>query len=188
MMDAARYASGQTFDEFLAAARKYEELWQIGARRAKITADALALLEPIVTPVHFVILNEDWCLDAVGTVPYVVKLASMMRSADARVFGRDANPDLMDAHLSRGTRSIPVVIVYDDQWHECGWWGPRPKALQDWVLETGVGLAKPERYHYIRSWYAHDRGDTTVREIAAIVSSCVGGAGAGAHAQSSGLA
>jgi hypothetical protein len=172
-MDAARFATGQTFDEFVTSAQKYQELWTLGARRASVPADVTERFAVLTTRVRFIALNEDWCLDAVGVVPYLAKLADECPMVDFRSFSRDANPDLMDAHLTHGTRSIPVVIAYDSEWNELGWWGPRPTELQHWVKTEGDLLPKPERYHYMRQWYARDHGATPLREITAMVLSAL---------------
>ena len=81
---------------------------------------------------------------------------------DNLLLGRDANLDVMDAHLTNGrSRSIPIVIVYDEDFREVGWWGPRPGEIQEWVMDEGLSLSSPERYKVIRRWYAKDRGRTT---------------------------
>jgi hypothetical protein len=114
---------------------------------------------------HLVALSEDWCGDAVNTLPVVARLAESV-GWDLRVVSRDANPDLMDAHLTNGrSRSIPVVIVYDEDFREVGWWGPRPGEIQKWVLSEGLAMPSPERYKVVRRWYAEDKGRTTLREL-----------------------
>lgn len=169
LMTTERYATGLTFDDFVARAQKYEELWTIGWKRATVPAEIMADLVSLRGPLHVVNLNEDWCFDAISTTPAIAKMVEMLPNADLRVFGRDANPDLMDAHLSGpkgASRAIPVVIVYDDAWNELGWWGSRPRVLQEWVETVGPTLPSTEKYHHIRQWYARDRGQTTLHEIA----------------------
>ncbi|MEO6865508.1 MAG: thioredoxin family protein [Gemmatimonadaceae bacterium] len=168
-MDAARFVTGQTFEEFVASATKYQELWTLGARRASVPADVVERFNTLRAPLRLVVLNEDWCLDAVGVVPYLSKLSEEISAIELRSFGRDANPDLMDAHLTGTSQSIPVVIAYDHVWNELGWWGPRPAELQNWVMTAGALMPKPERYHYMRQWYARDHGATAMREICDMV-------------------
>jgi hypothetical protein len=170
-MNADRFITGQTFAEFVTTAVKYKELWTLAARRATVPADVVAAFEGITSPIRFVALNEDWCLDAVGSVPYIAKLADENPLIEFRSFGRDVNPDLMDSHLSGTSRSIPVVIAYDADWNELGWWGPRPTELQKWVLTESAKLEKEAKYHYIRQWYARDHGATPLRELTTIVMS-----------------
>lgn len=168
-MDAIRFVTGQTFAEFVASAQKYQDLWTLGTRRATVPADVTERFATLTTPVRFVVLNEDWCLDAIGAVPYLAKLVEQNSLLEFRSFSRDANPDLMDSHLTNGTRSIPAVIAYDADWTELGWWGPRPAELQTWVLTVGGLLPKPDKYHYVRQWYARDHGTSALREIADVV-------------------
>ena len=169
MMDSERFLAAQTFDEFVAGATKYQELWSIGARRASVPADVIERLEQLSSPVRLIALNEDWCLDAIGIVPYIAKLAAEHALLEFRSFGRDGNPDLMDSHLTGTSRAIPVVIAYDAGWNEIGWWGPRPAELQAWVGSEGVTLPPTEKYRYLRQWYARDHGASTLREVADLI-------------------
>ena len=84
-----------------------------------------------------------------------------------RVLRRDEHPELMDRYLTNGSRSIPIVIVLDENLCELGHWGPRPAELQAWVLENRPRVPKAELYPQVRKWYARDRGETTLREILA---------------------
>lgn len=169
MMDAARFAMGMSFDDFVASAQKYPELWSIGARHAAVPADVIERFSSIREPLRFVALHADWCLDAIGVVPYLAKLAELNPLIELRNFIRDDNLDLMNAHLTNGTQSIPVIIAYNDDWTERGWWGPVPSELWKWYMETGRNIPKPEKYLYKRQWFARDRGVSSMREIADMV-------------------
>jgi len=111
------------------------------------------------------VLNEDWCGDSVNIVPIVAKLCESVSNMDMRILARDENLDIMDAHLTGTSRSIPVVILLNKKYEECGWWGPRPSPLQKWVIEKGMALPKDERYREVRTFYARDHGLTTMNEI-----------------------
>lgn len=160
-----RYLAAQTYEQFVATAEANRELWGAIHQRARLEPEAVERLRAIPGQWHLLVLNEDWCGDAVNTVPLVARLAEAAPNVDLRILGRDANPDLIDAHLTNGSRSIPVVILLDEDYRERGWWGPRPSELQRWVLGEGMQLDKTERYRLVRQWYARDRGRTTVDEI-----------------------
>ena len=85
---------------------------------------------------------------------------------DLRLIRRDEHPEVMDRYLTNGARAIPVVIVLDEQFRELGHWGPRPAELQAWVVENRPSVDKEDLYPRVRRWYAQDRGETTVREVA----------------------
>lgn len=153
----------------LASAEKNAELWAAVWRRAEVPAEFVERVNRLGGAWHLLVLSADWCGDAVNTVPAIARLAELTSNTDLRVLDRDANLDIMDAHLTGTSRSIPAVIVLDADYVEHGWWGPRPAALQRWTLLEGQGLEKTERYKHIRGWYARDRALTTLEEIVCLM-------------------
>jgi hypothetical protein len=164
-MDRERFETAPTFDEYLERVEKNRDLWHGVYDRVRLPDAALAEARAVSGKWHLVALSEDWCGDAVNTLPAVARLAEAT-GWDLRVMSRDENPDLMDAHLTNGrSRSIPVVIVYDEDFEEIGWWGPRPGELQSWVLGEGLAMPSPERYKVVRRWYAQDKGHSVLSEL-----------------------
>ena len=164
-----RFYKGSTFADLLARPKDNSELWNSIYRRAVLNPEAVDRVKAIEHRFHLLILNEDWCGDSVNILPYVARLAESTDHLEMRILGRDTNRDLMDAHLTGKARSIPIVIVYDADFREKGWWGPRPGPLQRWVIDEGLALPKPDRYPLIRAWYARDKGRTIVSEILSII-------------------
>ncbi len=164
-MDERRFLSAPTFEKYLETVERNRDLWHEVYARARLPKDVVAAARLLPGGWRLVALAEDWCGDAVNTLPVIARLAAEA-GWDLRILSRDANPDLMDAHLTNGrSRSIPVVILYDPDFREVGWWGPRPTEIQQWVLGEGLAMPSPERYKVVRRWYARDRGETTVREL-----------------------
>jgi arginase family enzyme len=164
-LDSTRFEAAPTFEEYLESVDRNRDLWHAVYARARAPEDLVTAARDIPGRWRLLALSEDWCGDAVNTLPVVAKLAEAA-GWDLRVLSRDANPDVMDTHLTNGrSRSIPVVIVYDDDLREVGWWGPRPEEIQSWVLGEGLAMPSPERYKVVRGWYARDKGETTLREL-----------------------
>lgn len=164
-----RFAAGSTFEQLLARPKGNPELWSAIYRRAVLEDDAVRRVSALAQRFHLLVLNEDWCGDSVNILPYVARLVEASDHLEMRILGRDKNPDLMEAHLTGKSRSIPIVIVYDGAFREKGRWGPRPGPLQRWVLTEGLALPKPDRYPLIRAWYARDKGKTVISEILSII-------------------
>jgi hypothetical protein len=163
---AERFAQAPTFEQFLPTATENVDLWHKMWERAQVPEALIARVEALPGRWNLLVLSADWCGDASNTVPPVARLAERARNLDLRLLDRDENLDLMDEHLTNGTaRSIPVVMVLDEDFREHSWWGPRPGALQEWVVTEGMALPKDERYLRIRRWYAQDKGMTTLEEI-----------------------
>lgn len=164
-MDRQRYESAPDFRTYLETVEKNADLWRGVWERVRLPEELVERAREHTGTWHLAALSEDWCGDAVNTLPVVARLAEEV-GWDLRVFSRDANPELMDAHLTgRGSRSIPVVVVYDEEFQEIGWWGPRPSEIQAWVMEEGLDMPSADRYREVRRWYARDRGRSTLEEI-----------------------
>jgi hypothetical protein len=154
-----------SLDAFIAQAEKHRDLWQTTRRLARVNEPSVRDANAISQHVRVLVLLEDWCGDAIYTVPLVARLIEQNPHIELRVASRDRHDELMAQHLTGTSRSIPVVIAYDAQGQERGWWGPRPSPLQQWVLSEGLEMDSADRYKAIRTWYARDRGATTVREV-----------------------
>lgn len=165
-----RFTLAMAVDEFIEKAKANQELWRSMRRRAQAPADLVERIRSLTARRHLLVLSEDWCGDAVNTVPYLARLAEAIPQLDLRVLERDQNLDLMDAHLTGTARAIPVVMVLDEEYRELGWWGSRPEPLQRWVKsEEAQQLSKEDRYREMRRWYARDQGRTTLEEIAQLL-------------------
>jgi hypothetical protein len=169
-----RYLGAPEFEEMLATVTENADLWAAVWRRATVPEEYLRRVARLGGAWHLLVLSEDWCGDAVNTVPVVAKLAELSTNLDLRVLARDENLDLMDAHLTGTSRSIPVVMALDDEFREQGWWGPRPAELQSWALGPGRALEKDDRYKAVRAWYARDGGKTTLEEVVGMLERAAG--------------
>lgn len=160
-----RFLAGETFSEFLAKPKKYKELWDALYKRAVVPEAILARSKTLEQPWHLLVLSEEWCGDSINTLPLVARLTEAMPGSDMRIVERDLNLDLMDAHLTGTSRSIPVIMLLDGDYIERAWWGPRPRPLQEWVIKEGLALPKEDRYREVRTWYARDHGMTSLTEL-----------------------
>jgi hypothetical protein len=157
------------FADFVAAAeRQHRPLWEGVYRTARVPPGAPIPPGP-GEGWNLLVIAEDWCGDASNTVPVLAKWAEQTPGIALRIIRRDEHSEVMDRYLTRGARSIPIVIVLDREFHELGYWGPRPSELQAWVMAHRDSMPKDERYKEIRRWYARDRGETTVREVVEVM-------------------
>jgi hypothetical protein len=145
---------------------KNRDWWHSAYRVATVAPEAVRRGNALPQRFNLLALSEDWCGDAVNILPFVARFAEGASGrVQLRVMGRDANPDVMAAHLTRGTRAIPIVIALDEDFVEHGWWGPRPLTLQEQAMGDWFTLPRDERRLLIRTFYARDRGRTTLDEI-----------------------
>lgn len=169
------WAAGISFDAFLPTAEKNVDLWTRTYERSVVPADLLERVGALAGRWQWLALSADWCGDASNTVPVFAKFAAAAANMELRILERDEHLELMDEHLTNGkSRSIPAVIVLDENGMEHGWWGPRPEELQAWVMEEGLKLETDARYREVRKWYARDKGRTTLDEMIALTEAAAG--------------
>ena len=119
---------------------------------------------------RLLVITEGWCGDAAQIVPVFNKIAEMAADRFELAFVlRDTNLPLIDAHLTKGGRAIPKLLVLDNDGVLVAEWGPRPAILQQllfgWKSEEPDMLIVAEKLHL---WYAKDKTQTTQQEIAAL--------------------
>jgi hypothetical protein len=164
----ALWEQGYSFAEFVAAAApEHRALWEGIYRAARVPAWAM---KPPAEERKLLILAEDWCIDTSSTLPVLARWVEATPDLSLRILKRDEHPEVMDRYLSNGTRSIPVVLVLDRDFHLLRHWGPYAAPLADWVREhKPPALVKDEFVKGKRSWYARDRGETTLREVMGVL-------------------
>ena len=154
-----------TFALFSQEATANKGLWEGVYRTTPIPQWAIEKVGERGGGLRLLVIAEDWCGDASNTVPVLGKLGDEAEGIDVRIISRDDNPEVMDRYLTNGARSIPIAILLDAEFDEMGHWGPRPKELQQWVLDNKDRIPKEERYPQVRRWYAKDKGQATLREV-----------------------
>jgi len=167
---ASLWPSALSFDQFVKESKQHCQLWTGVYRTAQVPPWAREAAGKLGRRLRIVVLAEDWCGDASSTVPVVVRFAEEA-GFELRVLRRDEHPEVMDRYLGpAGARAIPVVIVLTEAMEEIGHWGSRPAELQAFVTEQrGLGLTSKEYFPEVRRWYARDKGESTLREILAIM-------------------
>lgn len=90
------------------------------------------------------ILTADWCGDAMVNLPIFMAIADAA-NIEARYFIRDENLELMDQFLTNGTaRSIPIIILINEDGSVYAKWGPRAAKVQDIVDKYKSSLPDKE--------------------------------------------
>lgn len=164
----ALWEQGMTFVEFVAgAAPVHRPLWDGVYRTARVPDWALT---PPMEERKLLALVEDWCVDTSSTTPILARWVEAVPGLSLRLIRRDEHPDVMDRYRTDGARSIPIIIVLDREFREIGRWGPYPAPLAEWVrAHKPPALVKGEFVKGKRSWYARDRGETTLHELIEVI-------------------
>lgn len=166
------WEKGVPFEDYLEEdVEEHEELWRGNWRKHEAPDRAVERVRELGGEWRLLVISEDWCGDASNTVPVLARFAEAAPNVELRVVERDENPDLMDRYLTNGGRAIPVAVVLDGDLRPRGHWGPRPEELQEFVISEKEKGERPtsEIYRDARRWYARDGGETTLRELLAVL-------------------
>ena len=116
------------------------------------------------------VITENWCGDSAQNLPYIIKIAECNPSINLRILFRDQNTDIMDLYLSGNSRSIPKLVVFNEQGDELFQWGARPKEAQNLVIKLkSEGLSKDEYLSQLHLWYGRNRGNNLENEFIDII-------------------
>lgn len=121
----------------------------------------------------WLILAESWCGDGAQNIPIIAKIAAIAPNIELKILLRDENPEMMDAYLTNGSRSIPKLICIDaETHHEIGIWGSRPKAIQEMVKEYKAQNPDASHDDFVKNlhlWYAKDKGEALRKEFLVLI-------------------
>lgn len=136
-------------------------------KTVNISEEQASCFENICSKQTWIVISEAWCGDAAQTLPVINKMAGLSNLIDLKIVFRDENSLLMDAFLTNGSRSIPILIILDEEGNVLDYWGPRSKAatqlVTDYKAEHGIiDAAFKEK---LQVWYNQDNGQEILKEV-----------------------
>jgi hypothetical protein len=115
---------------------------------------------------QWILISEPWCGDASHSTPFMKLLADLNPNIDFTVQQRDAEPYLIDQYLTNGGKSIPILIVRDENGKDLFTWGPRPAECQALMLANKKAeLPMDEQKMALQKWYNKDKGVSMQNEL-----------------------
>ena len=134
----------------------------------QLTEDLQAQLAAVSTSWTWLVLTEAWCGDAAQNIPVIAKMAEASPYITLKLLLRDEHPEVMDAYLTNGSRSIPKLVCLTKDLQEIGTWGPRPAPAQQ--LMANFKAQHPDEGYQelakeIQRWYARDHTQTIQQEF-----------------------
>jgi hypothetical protein len=169
---AGLYEKGTTFAEFLEGARARREEWRAHYNDATVTPDLINRMRALPGKRRLLVVAEAWCSDSANTIPYIVRLIDGAPERLAlRVIDSERGKPVMEAHRTPdGRAATPTVVVLADDGRVLGAWTERPSSVQTWFLEKQKTTMQKPLHDELKEWYVKDAGQTTVAEIADILS------------------
>jgi hypothetical protein len=145
----------------IARMNKWDKIFNLDNDTIRITQEKKEL---------WLVISEAWCGDAAHALPILNKIAEANQAIEMRIVLRDLNLELMDQFLTNGGRSIPKLIILNENYEVINVWGPRPKAAQDLMVDLKAqGLPKEEITKKLQVWYSRNRGKAIAEELLGLI-------------------
>ena len=142
-------------------------------KQTKLSEEAVRLADKIDKDFTWLVLTESWCGDAAQTLPVINKFSEASKKIDLKVVLRDENDELMNHFLTDGNKSIPkLLVIENDSKKVVSTWGPRTekatKMIQDYKKTHGKVDDKIKKD--LQVWYNKDKGKHIEKEMISLLS------------------
>ncbi|MCM8569314.1 thioredoxin family protein [Gramella jeungdoensis] len=140
-------------------------------KRIRLPEEQKTIFKNIETKQTWLVLLESWCADGAQTIPVLNKIAETSDNISLKIILRDENPEIMDNFLTNGTRSIPKLIILDEDFQVMATWGPRSVPATKMVADYKEEFGKIDATFKARLqvWYNKDHGLSIINELSDIV-------------------
>ena len=140
------------------------------SRTYNVSEELKQVIKQITELQLWMIITENWCGDSAQNLPHISAAAKENTLIDLRILLRDSNPEVMDQFLTKGTRSIPILVAFNESGEEIFRWGPRPETAVDLIKQwKEEGLEKPERTEKLHLWYSRNKGQDLEAELVYLI-------------------
>lgn len=139
--------------------------WDKTIKVPEVVKERIASFKGDVT---WLVLTESWCGDAAHVNPAINKVAELSDAIDLKMVFRDQNEALMNHFLTNGGKSIPKLIMIDNQSDAVlDTFGPRPSGATQLVLDYKEkhGALTPEFKEELQHWYNADKGQNVITDL-----------------------
>jgi len=135
-----------------------------------LNPELVATIQQICKKQYWTVITEPWCGDAAHTLPFIHRLAEYNPLITVDYQLRDEGPFLIDRYLTKGAKSIPKLIISDEEHNDLAVWGPRPAGCQllyEELLKSDVDF--DQKKIALQKWYNDDKGESFQLELLAII-------------------
>jgi thiol-disulfide isomerase/thioredoxin len=149
----------------------YSELNEVRTKRLektlKIDSKVMEILQNLKSKQTWLVLTEGWCGDAAQILPIIKLMAESSENIVLKIVLRDENEALMNQFLTNGAKSIPKLLLLDENLNLINHWGPRPEGAKKLIIDYKAkhGIVDETAKIALQKWYLDDKGISTQKEI-----------------------
>lgn len=131
-----------------------------------LTDEMTGILKNITKPLQWIVITEPWCGDASHIVPFLHMMSEVNPLISVNYELRDSEPFRINDYLTNGGKSIPKLIVRDQEGKDLFSWGPRPADCQKVYDRLKDEKADFETMKIaLQHWYNENEGKDIQQEL-----------------------
>jgi len=136
-------------------------------RKGTIIESLSNTVAKIQSPLQFLLITEPWCGDAAHSHAFITKLVELNPLIDLKFQNRDAVGSEINKYLTNGSKSIPILVVRDENGNDIFTWGPRPTEAQEMLMhhKTDNSISPDDKKRDLQVWYNKDKGLSMQEEL-----------------------
>ena len=153
----------------------YSELNEVRMNRLektlKIDTEVQKTLENLKSKQTWLVISEGWCGDAAQILPIIKLMSETSDNIELKIVLRDENEEIMNQFLTNGAKSIPKLIILNENLEVINHWGPRPEGAKNLIIDYKAkhGIVDEQAKIDLQKWYLEDKGISTMKEIVAML-------------------
>lgn len=160
------FQSGQTFPDFLDAAKRRREGWLAITAGVRVDDAMVARARAVGGRWHVLVVAIDSCGDSMQQVPFAARLAELVPGLELRIVTPTQGAAVQAAHRSLdGRGTTPTYVLLDAEGRDVGCMVEFPRELREWNHARLDSLSSGKRHEYMAEWYKKNHGADVVREI-----------------------
>jgi hypothetical protein len=157
--------------EYLKLNRSRQKRW---LKTGQIQEELKLLIEKIKTPQTWYVITEPWCGDAAHSVPFIKLASDLNPLINLKIVWRDTPPFMIENYLTNGGKSVPKLVIRDENEDDLAQWGPRPIECQKIYLNLKeIDASFDEIKIALQNWYNKDKGLSIQNEMVVLLENLV---------------
>ncbi len=134
-------------------------------KHGEILASINETMSQIKNPQKWILITEPWCGDAAHSVPFIHLISELNEHVNLEIQLRDSDSEI-EKYLTNGGKSIPILVIRDENEKDLAVWGPRPADCQVIFNQLKADGADFEQMKIaLQNWYNQDAGVSLQEEL-----------------------
>lgn len=166
-----RLQHGCTWEEYLEDDGKFARFNRDQFNNLFLPAGQLEPFQNLTSPVHLVALTELTNFESAFITPALARLCDEVEQLELTLLPAGEHGDVVDYYATYGITETPIVVLFDEDYHQIGTWGPRPDDASDAIESPESDRISPgNKTEQLEQFYKNRGVPAVLDELAELLS------------------